>query len=96
MEGGALTATLMLPAALRRHADGQTAMALAPGPLRAALDKLGDAHPMLARCLLDDTGELRGFVRVYRNGEDIRHLDGLDSVLSAGDTVQVTVAVAGG
>lgn len=91
-----MAATLVLPAALRRHCDDRPSVQLAPGPLGAALEKLCVDHPMLARCLFDDAGNIRSFVRMYLNGDDIRHVAGLDSVLAAGDTVQVTVAIAGG
>jgi molybdopterin converting factor small subunit len=92
----AVAAILVLPAALRRHCADRPSAPLAPGPLRAALEKLCGDHPMLGRCLFDDAGNVRAFVRMYLNGEDIRHAAGLDSVLADGDTVQVTVAVAGG
>ncbi|MGE0059838.1 MAG: MoaD/ThiS family protein, partial [Dehalococcoidia bacterium] len=42
------------------------------------------------------TGEIRRFVNVYINGEDVRFLDGLASELKAGDEISIVPAVAGG
>ena len=46
--------------------------------------------------LLDDGGELRRFVNIYVNGEDVRFLDGLTTALKDGDEVSIVPAVAGG
>ena len=46
--------------------------------------------------VLDDTGELRRFVNVYINGDDVRFIDGLNSPLKDGDEVSIVPAVAGG
>ena len=46
--------------------------------------------------LLDEEGELRYFVNIYLNGEDVRFLDGLDTATSSGDEVSIVPAVAGG
>ena len=46
--------------------------------------------------LCDEQGELRSFVNMYVNGEDIRFLNGLDTSTKAGDEVSVVPAVAGG
>jgi molybdopterin converting factor small subunit len=46
--------------------------------------------------LCDDQGELRNFVNVYINGDDIRFLDGLASPTNSGDEISLVPAVAGG
>jgi len=52
--------------------------------------------PGMRERLCDDTGSLRRFVNVYVNGEDVRFLSGLESVLNEGDEVSIVPAVAGG
>jgi sulfur-carrier protein len=52
--------------------------------------------PGMRERLCDDSGELRRFVNVYINGEDVRFLQGLSSALKAGDEVSIVPAVAGG
>ena len=52
--------------------------------------------PGLKARICDDDGELRSFVNVYINGEDVRFLNGMDSSVSSGDEVSIVPAVAGG
>lgn len=53
-------------------------------------------YPGMRERLLDDTGELRRFVNIYVNGEDVRFLDGLATPLQANAEVSIVPAVAGG
>jgi len=46
--------------------------------------------------LVDENGELRYFVNIYVNGEDVRFLDGLGTAISSGSEVSIVPAVAGG
>ena len=52
--------------------------------------------PGIKERLVDEQCELKEFVNVYTNGEDIRFLDGLDTQLKDGDEVSIVPAVAGG
>ena len=58
--------------------------------------ELETAYPGMRERLCDDIGELRRFVNVYINGEDVRFLSGLGSPLKEGDEVSIVPAVAGG
>lgn len=64
--------------------------------LQELVDALELSFPGMRERLLEDTGDLRRFVNVYVNGEDVRFLDGLRSPLSEGDEVSIVPAVAGG
>ncbi len=55
-----------------------------------------DRYPGLADNLVDDAGQLHKFVNVYRNDDDIRYLDQLDTKVADGDVISVLPAVAGG
>jgi molybdopterin converting factor small subunit len=46
--------------------------------------------------ICDDQGEIRSFVNMYVNGEDVRFLDGLGTSVKSGDEVSIVPAVAGG
>jgi molybdopterin converting factor small subunit len=63
--------------------------------LSALIDDLEANHPGLKERLIDD-GDLRRFVNIYINDEDVRFLGGLEAELSDGDQVVVLPAVAGG
>jgi molybdopterin synthase sulfur carrier subunit len=60
------------------------------------IDNLEASHPGLKDRLCDDKGELRRFVNVYVNEEDIRFLKGRDTLLKDGDEVSIVPAIAGG
>ena len=57
---------------------------------------LDAAHPGIGERLFDDAGQLRRFVNVFLADEDVRFLDGLDTPVTAGQTLSIVPAVAGG
>jgi molybdopterin synthase sulfur carrier subunit len=61
-----------------------------------ALGMLESRFPEIRSRLRDEDGELRRFVNLYVNGEDIRFLSGLETSLSTGDEMSIIPAVAGG
>ena len=88
-----------IPTILRPFTGGEKAVTGAGGNLAELIDDLEANHPGLKERLLDttDTGpDLRRFVNVYVNDEDVRFLGGLDVELTDGDQVVVLPAVAGG
>ena len=60
------------------------------------LKALDGAHPGLAERLFDESGALRRFVNVFLAEEDVRFLDGLSTPVTAGQTLSIVPAVAGG
>ena len=56
----------------------------------------GPAIPGIKERLCDESGELRRFINIYVNGEDIRFLSGLQTPVKDGDEVSIVPAVAGG
>lgn len=89
--------TVLLPGPLRGDAGGASRLTVgATGTLRAVLDELAGAWPRLARRIRDERGELRRYVNVYVDGEDCRHVGGLDARVAEGAEVQVLPSVAGG
>jgi len=84
-----------IPTILRSYTDGAKRVEGAGQTLKELISDLDSRHPGLGERLLDE-GQLRRFVNVYRNDEDVRFLGGLDTELSDGDNVTVLPAVAGG
>jgi molybdopterin synthase sulfur carrier subunit len=64
--------------------------------LRDAIERLEGEFPGMKERLVDEQGQLRRFVNVYVNGEDVRFLDNLGTALKDGDEVSIVPAVAGG
>ncbi len=60
------------------------------------IDNLEASHPGIKNRLCDDTGELRRFVNIYVNEEDVRFLNGKATTLKDGDEVSIVPAIAGG
>ena len=64
--------------------------------IAALVESLEAAYPGMKERLCEESGELRRFVNIYVNGEDVRFLDGLATVLGEDDEVSIVPAVAGG
>jgi sulfur-carrier protein len=84
-----------IPTILRTYTDGEKSVTGEGASLGALIDDLEANHPGIKDRLIDD-GDLRRFVNVYVNDEDVRFLGGLEATLSDGDQIVVLPAVAGG
>ena len=85
-----------LPTMLRAQADGQSTVAVEGDSVGAAFSSLVERYPGLRDNLLDAAGGLHKFVNVYKDDDDIRYLDGIDTKLAEGDVLSILPAVAGG
>jgi molybdopterin synthase sulfur carrier subunit len=88
--------TVKIPTPLRALTLNRDTVAAEADTLQALVASLEQEFPGMRERLCDDTGELRRFVNVYVNGEDVRFLQGLGTTLAAGDEVSIVPAVAGG
>ncbi len=84
-----------IPTILRTYTGGEKAVTADGASLSALIDDLEAGHPGIKDRLIDN-GDLRRFVNVYVNDEDVRFTGGLETELSDGDQVVVLPAVAGG
>ena len=91
-----MSVTVRVPTQLRTLTAGQGEIEVEGATVGEALKALDAAHPGFAERLFDDTGNLRRFVNVFLADEDVRFLDGLETPVSAGQTVSIVPAVAGG
>lgn len=88
-----------IPTILRTYTGGEKAVPANGDTLAKLIDDLEANHPGLRERLVDGEGgdaDLRRFVNVYINDEDVRFIGGLEAELSDGDQVVVLPAVAGG
>ena len=90
------TVVVRLPTVLRAQAGGQSTVEVAGTTVREVLASLVSDYPGLGTNILDESGDLRKFVNVYVDDEDIRFLDKLDTPVAADDEVAILPAVAGG
>jgi sulfur-carrier protein len=88
-----------IPTILRTYTGGEKAVTADGASLSALIDDLEANHPGIRERLVEDSDEgqdLRRFVNVYVNDEDVRFIGGLEAEISDGDQVVVLPAVAGG
>jgi molybdopterin converting factor small subunit len=84
-----------IPTILRTYTDGQKAVPGEGGTLSEVIENLESSHPGIKERLIDGV-DLRRFVNVYVNDEDVRFTGGLETSVNDGDQVVVLPAVAGG
>ena len=84
-----------IPTPMRQHTEGKAVVEAAGNTVQAVLEDLGGKFPALNQRILDN-GQVRRFVNVYLNDEDIRYLDNLATAVKDGDELSIIPAVAGG
>jgi molybdopterin synthase sulfur carrier subunit len=89
-------AQFRIPGPLRRLSEGQTTVDVEASDLATAIEALDARYPGFKDRLLDEKGELRQFVNVYLNDEDVRLGAGLGAKVQAKDEISIVPAVAGG
>jgi molybdopterin synthase sulfur carrier subunit len=85
-----------IPGPLRRLSEGQMTVTVEATDLGSAIDALDTRYPGFKDRLLDPQGQLRQFVNVYLNDEDVRLGAGLAAKVSEKDEISIVPAVAGG
>jgi molybdopterin synthase sulfur carrier subunit len=85
-----------IPTPLRPLTKGKGEVDAQAQSIAEMIDTLNASHPGIKDRLCDDTGELRRFVNIYVNEEDIRFLKGKETSLKDGDEVSIVPAIAGG
>jgi len=84
-----------IPTPLREFSGGKTLVEVSGATVKAVLEAVCAQHPPLAAKLWQGT-EVKPFLNVYLNDEDIRYLDALDTATKDGDEISIIPAVAGG
>ena len=91
-----MSVRLKIPTQLRDLTGGSPELEVEAGSIKELLDGLRSGHPELVERVVDENGELRRFINVYVEDEDVRFLEGLDTPLTDRQTVSILPAVAGG
>ncbi len=88
--------TVRIPTPLRRLTGNADKVEVEASTLQEAVDALDASHAGIKARICDEEGQIRHFVNVYVNGEDVRYLDGLNTPTKNGDEISIVPAVAGG
>ncbi len=87
---------VLVPTPLRRLTGGERELAAVGTTVGEVLDDLEKRYAGLKDRIFDAQGELRRFVNIYLNEEDIRFSQGLGTPTAAGDVLSIVPAIAGG
>lgn len=87
---------VIIPTALRQYTGNQSAVRVEGGTVGEVLQALTTEYPDFGKQLFDGEGKLRSFVNVYRNDDDVRYLEGLDTPVGERDDLSIIPAIAGG
>jgi molybdopterin converting factor small subunit len=90
-----MSVKVSIPSAFRRHTEGAEQYDCSASDLNSLLDSLGSRFPELQPHLRDEQGNVRRFLNIYVNDEDIRFL-GKDYKFKEGDEVTLVPSIAGG
>jgi molybdopterin synthase sulfur carrier subunit len=85
-----------IPTPLRKLTNNEEVVEINAGTIGDAITELQSRYPGIRERLVDDKGEVRRFVNVYVNEEDIRFLQNQQTPLKDGDEVSIIPAIAGG
>jgi molybdopterin synthase sulfur carrier subunit len=87
---------IRIPTPLQKLTNGKAEVTCEGATVGACVADLERQFPGIQERLCGDDGQLRRFVNVYANEEDVRFLQGLDTPLKDGDEVSIVPAIAGG
>ena len=91
-----MASTIRIPTPLRKLTNDQETLEVESNTIGGAIDEIEGKFPGIKERLVDEEGEIRRFVNVYFNEEDIRFLENQDTPLKDGDDVSIIPAIAGG
>ena len=88
--------TVRIPTPLRKLTNGKEEVSAAGATVGALVADLERQFPGLKERICDDSGQVRRFVNIFQNDEDIRFLQNLDTPVKDADEISIVPAIAGG
>jgi molybdopterin synthase sulfur carrier subunit len=89
-------ATVLVPTPLRRLTGGQSKLTVAGDNIGSLLRAVDVEYPGIADKVFDSEGNVKRFINVFLNDDEIRTLQGLETPVGANDRVSIVPAMAGG
>jgi molybdopterin converting factor small subunit len=87
---------LTIPTPLRRHVENNDSLEVEPGTIEEIINRLDARYPGLRARLCEEDGRLRRFINIYVDGEDVRFLNNLSTIVDDGAELSILLAIAGG
>ena len=88
--------TIRIPTPLRPYTNSQAEVPVTGATVGDALSDLTRQYPTLKQHLYNDGGDLRAFVNIFLNDEDIRHIRGAQTPVQDRDRLMIVPSIAGG
>lgn len=88
--------TVYIPTPLRRLTGGQSKVNVQAQDITSLIQSLEADYPGFADRVLDDNGNVKRFIQVFRNDDEIRTLQGMETPVTEADRVSIVPAMAGG
>ena len=88
--------SVRIPTPLRRLTQDKDEVVISASNVEELIEKMEQQFPGIKDRLCDESGQVRRFINLYVNNEDIRFLDGTGTSLSENDIVSIIPAIAGG
>ncbi|MEW6734380.1 MAG: MoaD/ThiS family protein [Acidobacteriota bacterium] len=87
---------IFVPTLLQKNTGGLNCVEIEAKTVRDLIDKLDERYPGFRARICGEDGELRNFINLYIEDEDIRFLDNLSTLIPDGSEVSIIPAIAGG
>ena len=91
-----MSVEIIIPLVLRQYAENRDSVKLSGQNIGELLDNLMQKFPNMKKHLFSEDGQIRNFVNVYVNDDDIRYLENNATQLKEGDVISIIPSVAGG
>lgn len=88
--------TVRIPTPMRKLTEEQKQVEANGSSVAEIITNLGERFPQLVERICDENGDVRRFINVYLNDEDIRFKNGKNTLVSDGDVLSIIPAIAGG
>jgi len=88
--------SVRIPTPLRRLTQDKDEVDISASNVGELIEKMEQQFPGIKDRLCDESGQVRRFINLYVNNEDIRFLDGTSTSLNEKDIVSIIPAIAGG
>jgi MoaD family protein len=91
-----VSVSVRVPTILRPYTQGASEVSVEGATLSEVLESLDSSYPGIKGRVLDESGELRRFVNIYVDNDDVRFSEGLQTPIKDGGQISIIPAVAGG
>jgi len=91
-----MSVKVKIPTPLRKLTSNQSVVEVSGNSVDTVLSGMETSYPGIRERICDESGDVRRFINIYVNEEDIRFMDGTGTSVKDGDRISIVPAIAGG